>query len=162
MKDIIIAYPVKETAMQLRSLLENEGFHVSHICARGSSVLGIAQTLNEGVIVCSFNSQQIWVQVSLQKICLSALMLVALSKNGIPEYMGNLVSLALPVNKEEFLQTVAVLVSTRSSFTQRNNDDSELLSKAKLILMKTNDMGEIAAHKYLQQESMKKGKKLQR
>ena len=53
MKDIIIAYPVKETAMQLRSLLEKEGFHVSHVCARGSSVLGIAQNLNEGIIVCA-------------------------------------------------------------------------------------------------------------
>ena len=74
--------------------------------------------------------------------------------------MGNLVSLPLPVNKEEFLQTVATLVSTRSSFTQRSNNSNELISKAKLILMKTSDMGEIAAHKYLQQESMKKGRKI--
>ena len=72
MKDIIIAYPVKETAMQLRSLLEKEGFHVSHVCARGSSVLGIAQNLNEGIIV------------SLQKTCLSDLMLLLFQKTAFP------------------------------------------------------------------------------
>lgn len=159
MKDIIIAYPVKETAMQLRSLLENEGFHVSHICARGSSVLGIAQNLNEGIIVCASILSDMGAGVLAENLPFG-FDVVALSKNGIPEYMGNLVSLPLPVNKEEFLQTVATLVSTRSSFTQRSNNSNELISKAKLILMKTNDMGEIAAHKYLQQESMKKGRKI--
>lgn len=159
MKDIIIAYPVKETAMQLRSLLENEGFHVSHVCARGSSVLSIAQNLNEGVVVCASILSDMGAGVLAENLPFG-FDIVALSKNGIPEYMGNLVSLPLPVNKAEFLQTVAVLVSTRSSFTKRNADDSEIISKAKLILMKTSDMGEIAAHKYLQQESMKKGKKI--
>ena len=43
MKEIIIAYPVKATALQLRSMLENEGFHVSYVCATGASVLSIAQ-----------------------------------------------------------------------------------------------------------------------
>lgn len=159
MKDIIIAYPVKETAMQLRSLLENEGFHVSHVCARGSSVLSIAQNLNEGVVVCASILSDMGAGVLAENLPFG-FDIVALSKNGIPEYMGNLVSLPLPVNKAEFLQTVAVLVSTRSSFTKRNADDSEIISKAKLILMQTSDMGEITAHKYLQQESMKKGKKI--
>lgn len=159
MKDIIIAYPVKETAMQLRSLLENEGFHVSHVCARGSSVLNIAQNLNEGVVVCASILSDMGAGVLAENLPFG-FDVVALSKNGIPEYMGNLVSLPLPVNKTEFLQTIAVLASARASFTKRSTDDSELISKAKLILMQTSDMGEIAAHKHLQQESMKKGKKI--
>ncbi|MCM1115121.1 MAG: ANTAR domain-containing protein [Clostridium sp.] len=159
MKNIIIAYPVKETAMQLRSLLDREGYHVSYVCATGASVLSISQNLNEGVIVCASILSDMGAGFLAENLPVG-FDVVALSKNGLPEYMGNLVTLALPVNKEEFLQTVAVLVSTRSSFTQRSHDEDELISRAKLVLMKTRDIGEIAAHKYLQQESMKKGKKM--
>ncbi len=87
MKDIIIAYPVKETAMQLRSLLEKEGFHVSHVCARGSSVLGIAQNLNEGIIVCASILSDMGAGVLAENLPFG-FDVVALSKNGIPEYMG--------------------------------------------------------------------------
>lgn len=159
MKDIIIAYPVKETAMQLRSLLESEGYHVSYVCALGSSVLSIAHNLNEGVVICASILSDMGAGVLAENLPYG-FDVVALSKNGIPEYMGNLVSLPLPVNKAEFLQTVAVLVSTRSSFTQRKNDESEIISNAKLILMNANGITESQAHKYMQQESMRTGKKL--
>ena len=159
MKDIIIAYPVKDTAMQLRSLLESEGYHVSYVCAKGSSVLSLAQNLNDGVVICASILSDMGAGVLAENLPYG-FDVISLSKNGREEYMGNLVNLPLPVNKSEFLQTVSVLVSTRSSFTQRSVDDSELISKAKLILMQTNDIGEIAAHKYLQKESMKKGRKI--
>lgn len=74
--------------------------------------------------------------------------------------MGNLITMPLPVNRDEFLQTIAVLVNTRSSFTQRDKNDSEIISTAKLILMNANGISESQAHKRLQQESMRKGKKL--
>lgn len=159
MKNIIIAYPVKDTAMQLRSLLENEGYHVSYICAKGSSVLNLAQNLNDGVVICASILSDMGAGVLAENLpC--GFDVISLSRNGREEYLGNLINLPLPVQKSEFLQTVSVLVSTRSSFTKRSSDDSELISKAKLILMQTNDIGEIAAHKYLQQESMKKGRKM--
>ena len=159
MKDIIVAYPTKNTAMQLRSLLENEGFHVSYVCATGSSVLSIAQSLDEGVVICASILSDIGAGVLAERLPFG-FDVIALSKNGRDEYLGNLISLPLPVNKEEFLQTVAVLVSTRNAFTVRNDNDSELITKAKLILRETNNMGEVEAHKFLQQESMKKGKKI--
>jgi hypothetical protein len=159
MKDIIIAYPVKDTAMQLRSLLEREGFHVSYVCALGSSALGIAQELNEGVIVCASVLSDMGAGVLAENLPYG-FDVVALSKNGREEYMGNLITMPLPVNRDEFLQTIAVLVNTRSSFTQRDKNDSEIISTAKLILMNANGISESQAHKRLQQESMRKGKKL--
>lgn len=74
--------------------------------------------------------------------------------------MGNLINLPLPLNKNDFLETVSVLVSTRSSFTQRKNDEGEIISNAKLVLMNANGITESQAHKFLQQESMRKGKKM--
>lgn len=54
MKDIIVVYPKKETALSLRSLIEKSGFHVTHICALGSSALEIAHEKQSGIIVCPF------------------------------------------------------------------------------------------------------------
>lgn len=159
MKDIIIAYPSKNTALQLRSLLESEGFHVSYICATGSSVLNIAQDLHEGVIICASILSDMGVGILAEHLPVG-FDIIALSKNGREEYMGNLINLPLPVHKDEFLQTVSILVSTRSSFTQRKGNDSEIISNAKLVLMNNRDITESQAHQYLQKESMRTGKKL--
>lgn len=159
MKDIIIAYPVKDTALQIRSLLESEGLHVSYVCALGSSVLGIAQELKEGVIVCS----SILSDMSAGNIAEHLPVgfdVVALSKNGRESYMGNLINLTLPINKNEFLETVAVLAYSKSAFTRRREDEQDYISNAKLILMNSRGISEIQAHKFLQQESMKTGKKI--
>ena len=85
---------------------------------------------------------------------------IALSKSGKEDYMGNLICLPLPLDKDEFLRTVEILVTTESSFTSRNLSDSEYISNAKAILMNTNDMSEMQAHKFLQSESMRCGKKM--
>lgn len=159
MKDIIIAYPVKETAMQLRSLLESDGYHVSFVCALGSSVLSIAHGLNEGVVICASILSDMGAGVLAENLPVG-FDVVALSRNGREEYMGNLINLPLPLNKNDFLETVSVLVSTRSSFTQRKNDEGEIISNAKLVLMNANGITESQAHKFLQQESMRKGKKM--
>lgn len=159
MKDIIIAYPVKSTALQMRSLLESEGFHVSFVCATGASVLNIAQNLREGVIVCASILSDMGAGVLAENLPVG-FDVIALSKNGREEYMGNLINLPLPVHKDEFLQTVSVLVSTRSSFTNRGGNDSEIIYNAKLILMNNRDISESQAHRYLQKESMRTGKKI--
>lgn len=159
MKDIIVAYPAKETALKLRALLENEGFHVSYVCALGSSVLNIAQNINEGVIVCASILSDMSAGVLAENLP-AGFDVIALSRNGKEDFMGNLINLPLPVNRDEFVHTVAVLVSSRSSFTGRKNDENEIISNAKIVLMNEMGITETQAHKYLQQESMKSGKKL--
>ena len=74
--------------------------------------------------------------------------------------MGNLICLPLPLDKDDFLRTVEILVTTESSFTDRNLNDSEYISNAKAILMNINSMTEMQAHKFLQNESMKSGMKM--
>ncbi len=159
MKNIIVAYPVKDTAMQIKNVLEDNGFYVSHICATGASVLSIASDMRCGVIVCASILRDMGANILAENLP-PDFDVVALSKGGRENYMGNLVSMPLPLDREEFIETVAVLAATDSSFTRRSADDSDIISKAKLILMNLNNMTEMQAHKYLQKESMKSGKKL--
>lgn len=159
MKSVIIAYPNKNTAMQIKNVLEAEGIYVSHICATGASVLNIAGDMRGGVIVCAsilsdMNAADLYENLS------SGFDIVALSKSGRESYMGNYISLPLPLDRVEFTNTIAVLISSQGSFTCRHKSDNDFISNAKSILMNTNGITEMQAHKQLQRESMRTGKKL--
>ena len=158
MKDIIIAYPNKEVALRLRALLVGEGFRVSHICALGSSALGAAGEKDAGVIICASLLRDMGAGTLAEQLP-ADFDVVALSKNGKTEYMGNLITLTLPLDRQEFLQTVAVLASSKS-ITRRKEADEDLISNAKLVLMNTQDMTELQAHRFLQKESMRTGLKI--
>lgn len=159
MKSIIIAYPIKDTALQIKSVLESEGFYVSHICATGASVLNITDDMRGGVIVCASILRDMGAAALAERLP-AGFDIVALSKGGKQTYMGNFISLPLPLDRNEFVSTIAVLMSSESSFTNRKKDESDYISNAKSILMSVDGMSEMQAHKYLQKESMKSGKKI--
>ena len=159
MKDIIVEKTKKETALSLRSLIEKSGFHVTHICALGSSALEIAHEKQSGIIVCPFLMRDITAAELAEQVP-PGFDIIALSKNGSEQYMGNLITLPVPMDREDFLNTVHMLASSKSSFTRRTGEDGEYISKAKEALMHIKGMSETQAHKYLQQQSMKSGKKI--
>lgn len=159
MKTVIIAYPIKETAMQLRNVLESDGIHVSYVCATGASVLAIAADMKGGVIVCASILRDMGAGILADRLP-SGFDVVALCKSGSENYMGNLISLPLPLDRSEFLRTVEVLMTSKTSLTNRDRDDYDYISNAKAILMSTDNMSEMQAHKYLQRESMRRGKKI--
>lgn len=159
MKNIIVAYPNRNTALQLKSVLEQNGLYVSHICATGASALGIAADMRSGVIICASILRDMGAAIMAERLP-SGFDVIALSKSGKEDYMGNLICLPLPLDKDDFLRTVEILVTTESSFTDRNLNDSEYISNAKAILMNINSMTEMQAHKFLQNESMKSGMKM--
>ena len=158
-KDIIIVYPSKDTALKLRDLLVGEGFSVTHICALGSSALSIANSMNDGVIVCASMLSDMNA-LSIAEDLPPDFDVVALCRNGKESYTGNLINLALPIDRADFIQTIYVLATSRSSFTRRKENERELIDNAKHILFETRNMTEVQAHKYLQQQSMNSGRKI--
>lgn len=159
MKNIIVVQPAKETAMAIRALIEKGGFHVSHICALASSALEIAQTLRSGIIVCPFVMRD----MSAADLALrlpADFDVIALSKNGSEQYMGNMITMPTPFDEDDFLETIRILASSVGGFTKRSETDAEYISKAKNVLMNVKEMTEVQAHKFLQNESMRTGKSI--
>lgn len=159
MRDLIVAYPTKNTALKLRSLLESEGFHVAFVCGSGASVLSISQDMHEGVVVCAEALRDMSAG-NIAEHLPPDFDIVAFTHGDTDSFMSNLIYLPLPVERDEFISTVSVLANSVSAFTRRSGSDSEIISKAKLVLMEKNGFTETQAHKYLQKESMKTGKKI--
>lgn len=159
MKKIIVVHPVKETAMAIKALIEKGGFYVSHICALASSALEISQSLDNGVIVCPF----VMKDMSASDMALRLphdFDVIALSKSGSEQYMGNMITMPIPVNVDDFLKTIGILCQSASGFTKRSKTQEEYISKAKGVLMTVKNMTEPQAHKFLQSESMKTRKNI--
>lgn len=159
MREIIIVYPVKDIAIKLRHLFEQEGFYVSHICAQGSTALSISSELCDGIIVCAERLSDMSAGNLAQLVPLG-IDVVALTKNGTDSIMSNLIYLSLPVDRVELISTIRMLASSFSSYSKRDKANSELISKAKHILMSSEHIPETQAHKLLQQRSMKTGRSL--
>lgn len=159
MKDIIVVYPSRDTAMKLRTLIEKSGYHVSHICAHGATALEIAQEKRNGVIVCPFVMRDMS-SADLADALPNDFDVIALSRNGSEQYMGNMLTLTMPLDVNDFLRTIGILASSQSGFTKRSESENDYILKAKEALMSIKGMSEMQAHKYLQRVSMNSGKKL--
>ena len=160
LKDIIIVYPQKETARAIRSLVEKNGFHISHICQHAYAAL--EQTYysdGQGIIICPFFMRDMSAAELAQQLPVG-FDVIALSKSGMLQFADNLVSLPVPIDTDEFIQTLSSLYSSKSGMTKREQDESSCISSAKQAIMAANGFSEMQAHKYLQKESMKSGKKL--
>ena len=140
MREILVAYPSKDTALKLRSLLEGEGYDVPYVCATGASVLSIAQDMSEGVIVCAEGLRDMTAG-NIAEHLPPGFDIVAFTRGDTDSFMSNLIYLPLPVDRQEFLNTVGVLVNSVSSFTKRSVSDEDVISKAKLILKESMKMG---------------------
>ncbi|MCD7723501.1 MAG: ANTAR domain-containing protein [Clostridiales bacterium] len=160
MREIIVVYPVKRTAMLICSLLAKNELAVSDICALGATALSIAHNKAQCVIVCPFMMKDMSA-AELANSVPQGVDIVALANGGSLEYMGNLITLPLPVDPQQFVQTVKILADSRTqSFTKRSRNDKEYIDKAKECLISAMNLSEEEAHKYLQQTSMKTRKSI--
>ncbi len=153
-KDIIVVYHVKRTALSICSLLNNAGLHVSDICALGATALSLVHDKIQCIIICPSMMQDM-TAAELANNIPQGIDVIALSNNGSLQYMDNLVTLPVPIDPEQFLQTVRIFASSsQSNFIRRSKNDDEYIQKAKECLMSSMNMTEDEAHKYLQKTSM--------
>ena len=79
--------------------------------------------------------------------------------------MDNLVSLAMPMKVHELLQTVEMMEGEirrrrklrRQMPRHRSEEDQQIISRAKEVLMDRNGFTEEEAHRYIQKRSMDNG-----
>lgn len=165
MGGVIIAYPSEKLALQLKRTLTACGFSVLAVYAKGSSVLNNADLFGEGVVVCPSilpdmpaNHLADTLPPSFDVVALSA-------AADACRLGGNLTVLALPLNKNEFLSFMTSLCAQSACYAPsrrktREPEEKELLEKAKQLFMRTKNMSESQAHRYLQRSAMNRGIKI--
>lgn len=166
MTSIVIAFPKIEDAKSIKNILVRNGYAVSAVCATGAQVIGQVDGLNDGIVICGYKlSDMMFAQL---KDCLPEgfEMLLMASRHFLEEVAGSdVVSLAMPLKVYDLVNTVDMMVANverrrrrmKERPKKRNQQEAELISRAKALLMERNHMTEQEAHRYIQKCSMDSG-----
>jgi response regulator NasT len=166
MRNIVIAFPKKEVAQNIKKILAQSGYNVQAVCTTGAQALESMNSLESGVLVCGSRFVDMMYRELYEYLPPGFQMLLIASREAVQEReVENLVSLALPIKVHELLQTLEMMEGQlrrrkkrmRQQPTRRSAEEELLLRRAKAILMERNGFSEEEAHRYIQKRSMENG-----
>lgn len=164
MVNIIVAFPKKENAGRIQSILVKGGFPVSAVCTSGAQTLQYANDFSDGIVVCGSKFCDMVYQELYQDLPPHFEMLLLAPPELCSRKEGDIVSLSMPLKVHELLETVRMMeyqISRRRQRSgrgrQRSEEEQALIKQAKALLMERNHMTEEEAHRYLQKCSMDSG-----
>mgnify|MGYP003276701676 CR=1 FL=1 len=163
---IVVVFPKKETAVNIRNILARGGIEVSGICTTGAQTLQFADNLDEGIIICGYKMQDML--YSELRECLPEtfeVLLIASADKWGQGLVKGVIGLPMPIKVYDLLNTVEMLLQNmlsrrrrrREAAKNRNAAQRAVISQAKSLLMERNQMTEEEAHRYLQKCSMDSG-----
>ncbi len=166
MSNIVIAFPKKEVAQNIRKILSQSGYSVQAVCSTGAQALASVNNLENGILICGSRFIDMMYMEIRDYLPPEFQMLLIASPTSIQEReVENLVCLELPMKVHELLQTLEMMEGQirrrrkrfRSIPRQRSEEDRQMIEQAKALLMNRNKFSEEEAHRYIQKRSMENG-----
>ena len=166
MESIIVVFPKQEDSKNIRNILVRNGIDVDAVCTTGAQVLECANSLDEGIVVCSYRfSDMYYTQLREQMPTGFEMLLVASQAHWMDENGTPVMKLGMPVKVFDLVNTMEMLMRTmerrrkkrKADLKNRNPKQQALVKQAKELLMERNHMTEEEAHRYLQKCSMDSG-----
>ena len=158
MNEIIVAFPKKEIAINIRNILVRGGIDVYGVCTTGAQVLHIADTLDEGIIICGYRMQDMMytdIREYLPKEF--EILLVTSPDKWSDGSVQGVIGLSMPIKVHDLINTVEMMLQNMRRRRKKRPEEKALIAKAKSLLMERNNMTEEEAHRYLQKSSMDSG-----
>ncbi len=165
MNNVIVVFPKKENATQIRNILVHNGIEVFEVCTSGAQVIQCSESLSDGIIISGYRMCDI--MYSELKECLPSsfeMILISSKQRGEAEDIEGVTSLATPIKPHELINTMWMIHNKTDSSRRaqgkkrtRTKEQSAILDKAKALLIKRKRITEDEAHKYLQKVSMSNG-----
>ena len=166
MGSIVVVFPKKETAVNIRNVLKRGGIEVAGICTTGAQTLQFADNLEEGIIICGYKMQDML--YSELRECLPEnfeVLLIASADKWGQGLVKGVIGLPMPIKVYDLLNTIEMMLQNmqrrrrkrREAAKNRNAAQQQVIDQAKSLLMERNQMTEEEAHRYLQKCSMDSG-----
>jgi two-component system, response regulator PdtaR len=163
---IIIAFPKIEDANSIKNALVRNGYEVNATCTTGAQVIGIANELDDGIVICGYRFSDMHYSELSNYLPKGFEMLLIASATKLEECTdNNIVCLSMPIKMQDLLNTLQMMSYNYSKRKKRDKEkpkprsevDKAVITKAKLVLMERNNMTEEEAHRYIQKNSMDSG-----
>lgn len=143
MSNIIVVFPKRENAVNIRNSLVRAGIEVSAVCLTGAKVLQYADNWNDGIVVCGYRFQDMQYTDLRESLPDTFDMLLVASADkwmdGLPD---GVVGLPLPIKVYDLVNTVEMIpadTEQEEKKAQRNDTKERRFSE------KDNRSGESAS-----------------
>ncbi len=166
MVGIIVVFPSKDNAVNIRNLLVRYGIDVMGVCTTGAKTLQYADAVDEGIVVCGYKMKDM-MYTELREYLPEdfEMLLIASPEKWAGEASKGVVCLPMPLKVYDLMNTVEMLLKSmerrrrkrKMEQKNRNPKQREVIEKAKGLLMERNHMSEEEAHRYIQKCSMESG-----
>jgi len=163
---IIIAFPKIEDAIGIKNALVRNGYEVNATCTTGAQVVGTANELDGGVVICGYRFSDMHYSELNNYLPKGFEMLLIASATKLEDCTdNNIVCLSMPIKLQDLLNTLQMMTYNYTKRRKRDRDkpkprseaEKAIIDKAKLVLMERNNMTEEEAHRYIQKNSMDSG-----
>ena len=157
MSSIIVVFPKKEIATNIRNILVRNGFDVIGVGVTGAQAVQLADNLDDGIVVCGYKMTDMLYN-ELRDYLIA-------SPEKCSDRTPGVISLSMPFKVFDLMNTIEMMAQSigrrrkkrRAELKNRNPEQQALVKEAKSLLMERNNMTEEEAHRYLQKCSMESG-----
>lgn len=164
--DIIVVFPKREIASNIRNILVRNGCRVLGVGTTGAQAIQLADNLDEGIIVCGYKMpDMLYTEMREYLPDTFEMLLIASPDKWKDSVCPGVVGLAMPIKVFDLMNTIEMMMQTmdcrrrkrKKDLKNRNPKQQALVQSAKQLLMERNHMSEEEAHRYLQKCSMDSG-----
>ena len=163
---IIVVFPKKENAINIRNLLVRNGVNVTGVATTGAQAMHYADTVDEGIVVCGYKLKDMMYTDLREYLPENFDMLLVASQDKWNDGLAQgVMGLSMPIKVYDLMNTIEMMLTDidrrrrkrKKQLKNRDPKQQETVRKAKELLMARNNMTEEEAHRYLQKSSMDSG-----
>lgn len=162
---IIVVFESEKDRGAIASLLEKNGLPVRCACRSGQEAVRVAKHLDDAVIVCGYKFPDMTAERMAHQLSGAATILLV-ARGTLLELVedDSVFRIPAPFRPAELVGAVRMLTQLtgrgRRAAGKRSEDEKQLISEAKALLMEQTHCTEEEAHRYLQRQSMERSLKL--
>lgn len=168
MVNILVAFSKIQDAKNIKNVLVRNGFTVTAVCATGAQAVNYAESLDHGVVVCGCRFPDMMAVYLKERLPAGFDMLVVASPSHWDERRSDIVFVGMPLKINDLVNTLDMICQAqerrrrklREIARVRSEQERNLITNAKRVLMERNGMTEAEAHRYIQKCSMDSGTKM--
>lgn len=169
MAEVVVVFPNKDNAVNIRNILNRGGCDVIGVCTTGAQALHYAEMMEGGIVVCGYKlADMLYTELRDYLPPEFEMLLIASPDKWRGGEVPGVVGLSMPIRVYDLMNTMEMMQQSmyqrkrrrKKERKERDPRQQKLITEAKELLMARNHMTETEAHKYLQKCSMDSGTNL--
>ena len=166
MEQVIVAFEDEKSAFRVKEILETSGTAGCILCRSADQVRRMVHKLRVTAVVCGFKLADQGAESLFQDLPPACTMLVMAPQERLELLReDDIFRLPTPVTRGDLVASVRLLLQVghrleRVLRSRRTPEETEVVERAKRLLMDRNGLTEEQAHRFLQKASMDSGNRL--